>query len=210
MEAMEKMKKTAFTLIELLIVVAIIGILAAIAVPNFMNAQLRAKLARTYADLKAVQTSIGMYTADTNWAPPDWGEEITTGKSYVALTTPIAYLSSISSCKDPFATKVDQNAASDGYIYCEYGAALRVRSGKLDIEADRVKNYAEGGTTYIMVSGGPDRDTDWPWTNWGAGLLALRTPDKAGPRGDGGVFYSVSNGLNSSGDIVSTSSKIFQ
>lgn len=58
-----------FTLIELLIVVAIIGIIAAIAIPNLLNAIDRGKQKRTMADIRSIGTAIESYSVDNNIYP---------------------------------------------------------------------------------------------------------------------------------------------
>ncbi len=85
------MKKKGFTLIELLIVVAIIGILAAIAVPNFLNAQMRAKIARAESELKSLGGAYTMYKLDNNEWPPHLDGD---PAQHRFVTTPIAYFSS--------------------------------------------------------------------------------------------------------------------
>ena len=81
--------KNSFTLIELLIVAAIIGILAAIAVPNFLQAQIRAKIARALADHRALATAENMYRMDNN----SYHKHAHTPWQHRPLTTPVAYLS---------------------------------------------------------------------------------------------------------------------
>jgi prepilin-type N-terminal cleavage/methylation domain-containing protein len=58
-----------FTLIELLIVVAIIGILAAIAIPNLLSAQRKAKISKALADSKTIVTQANLYNNDYNAYP---------------------------------------------------------------------------------------------------------------------------------------------
>lgn len=90
-------EKNGFTLIELLIVVAIIGILAAIAVPNFLNAQIRAKIARVQSDQRSYSLAIDMYMLDQ-------GNRIPPQDRIYRITTPVAYIASLN--PDPFAPAV--------------------------------------------------------------------------------------------------------
>ncbi|MCC5875483.1 MAG: prepilin-type N-terminal cleavage/methylation domain-containing protein, partial [Candidatus Sumerlaeia bacterium] len=74
-----KVRKVGFTLIELLIVVAIIAILAAIAVPNFLEAQVRAKVSRVQADQRTIATALESYHVDNNKYPMDFAEKAGNG-----------------------------------------------------------------------------------------------------------------------------------
>ncbi len=128
------MKRYGFTLIELLIVVAIIAILAAIAVPNFLEAQTRAKVSRAEADQRTLATALEAYASDNNNKYPPSGipQEVSLGKPpectiytpvpvpgvrglaqtpyevriqrLAWLTTPIAYITSV--LNDPFSVGV--------------------------------------------------------------------------------------------------------
>lgn len=189
------MKPSGFTLIELLIVVAIIGILAAIAVPNLLNAQTRAKIARVQADVRTLALAVDTYRLDHNAVPPDMntGPWPTYMISHVAvLSTPVAYVTQFP--RDPFNPGADTAKAGwvpDPYEFwhSEYftkkGSAGTFWSpfeiNELNADSD-FRNY-----NAIIYSVGPSRTRYYP--------------GQAYQRGCWHWDYNASNGLISFGSI---------
>jgi prepilin-type N-terminal cleavage/methylation domain-containing protein len=169
--------RSGFTLIELLIVVAIIAILAAIAVPNFLEAQVRAKVSRTKNDLRAMATAMELYFVDNNrytrdsdssldaidvgdaafnTSNPNWG---LCANGALTLTTPVAYITSLLS--DPFVVDIQvDGAGANGY---------RIGSGSWSYASPPINpsdhqdshlTFETVGRTpaYVIIGVGPDKN----------------------------------------------------
>ena len=107
-----------FTLIELLVVVAIISILAAIGLPNFLEAQVRAKVARAKNDLRMLATALEAYHVDNHGYPQ--ANFVPRFRRFLPLSTPIAYISTIPS--DPFNSTDPGHGSFPGRAQYQFGS----------------------------------------------------------------------------------------
>ncbi|MEO8376238.1 MAG: type II secretion system protein GspG [Candidatus Sumerlaeota bacterium] len=195
--------RSAFTLVELLITVAIIGILAAIAVPNFLEAQTRAKVTRALADMRSLRTAVEAYAVDNNAYPID-GSKVGDHQPYDLLpthvTSPIAYITSQPA--DPFRNLrfltivpgSDESAFSVSYFlnYRYRNIPYTFNNALSSPQGSQLQWAHEGheGKCFLW-SDGPDRGNG-PTQTIQVGIFDL----------DVSIDYDPTNGTLSTGDIV--------
>lgn len=176
---MLKALSRGFTLIELLIVVAIIAILAAIAVPNFLEAQTRAKAARAKNDERNIATGLEAYYTDANCYPWSNGSSRAFAFGTIGggmqltlerLSTPIAYITGGGSFIDPFKAigtyqgatletikTIEQYSPEDRDNFQTYWYIARARNQSVWDDGTPPGGPNERPTWWILESCGPDR-----------------------------------------------------
>lgn len=175
---------SAFTLIELLIVVVIIAILAAIAVPNFLEAQVRSKVSRAQADLRTISLAVEVYRVDNNRYPPAELFDDFTARS-IPLTTPIAYITTFPN--DPLYRQVLGAFGGPNSKYAYVPGNIYFTSP--------VVNEQWRGKVYSLASRGPDGSL-----NFGGYCMARPEAIASGANLRGS--YDATNGTVSSGDVI--------
>ena len=195
------MKRKAFTLIELLIVVAIIAILAAIAIPNLLEAQVRSKVSRVKADMATLKTALETFRLDRGQYPPDSSYGVIVYIDRLKyLTTPVAYITSVP--KDPFVDKgkTIEYCASEQYNPYKAGGSKSAEflyPLTYDFAARRGPNGWESRQVWAKISRQPDS------VYWG--MRSVGPDGWPAWLGDAMPSYDPTNGTVSRGNIYRTS-----
>ena len=201
------MRSRAFTLIELLIVIAIILILISIALPNFLEAQIRAKLTRATAELRTLMAALESYQIDFRRYPLDdnevptplhlfGGQDINGADwySFMVLTTPHQYLKTIP--RDLFQDDTRSGYAEIPYLTYNYHEQKSLLDPRGTPGAGRI--LRQYGISWVVFGIGPDKK----WQIETVAELLIIQAILAAKSGGSTFTYSPTNGTTSLGDLI--------
>jgi len=202
-------RKAAFTLIELLIVVAIIAILAAIAVPNFLEAQTRAKVSRCAADCRSIRTGLESYAVDSNHYPEgDQGvaDLMQNGCALLRLSTPIAYMTSVP--RSPFKEEnmgysVTPRLCNRMVTYLYVRAEFAPPGNGTDTDNNGITDNYEKDRAYYLASNDPAAPASLKMGgNWELKSVGPNNFDDRNTISTNARVYDPTNGTISPGDVI--------
>jgi prepilin-type N-terminal cleavage/methylation domain-containing protein len=87
MKAMKTSRKAGFTLVEIMIVVAIIGLLAAIAIPNFIKARATSQANACINNLRQIDAAINEWALETGQSNSASVATVATVSAYIKLNS---------------------------------------------------------------------------------------------------------------------------
>ncbi len=163
-------KQEGFTLIELMIVVAIIGILAAIAIPNFLQYQMKSRQAEAKTNLGAIRTSMTAFQAERGcylgipvWpianTPTTTGKNTPTAWSTAATPAPggIINYCTVTYTAPATASFLDVGFVATGSVLYQYGSVPVATGGVVPVLACAPAAFA---TNTNALAGGAGAATD--------------------------------------------------
>jgi hypothetical protein len=207
--------------IEVLLFLIILSVFSATASPNFLNAHVRAKIARCYADMTCISIAINSLQIDFDHLPIDtWDDDTIEGRDILkeifngvgdfleasrktshflaVLTSPVSYMSSVPS--DPFMSKLrSENSMGFGspfdcYVYCDVDP--RIPGRNQGIQALNSPLAEQFGITPLKTG---------EYALIGLGPDGILGDGASGADSLRGLPYNATNGIMSRGDIVMTS-----
>ncbi|MEO6922227.1 MAG: prepilin-type N-terminal cleavage/methylation domain-containing protein [Bryocella sp.] len=123
-----KSSEEGFTLIELMIVIVIIGILASIAIPNYIKMVKRANEAVLRTDLQVMRQAIDSYTADKEKAPDSLDDLVQAGYLREVPVDPVTHAKD-TWITDQSDTMMDINQTAGGIDNVHSGAQTLASDG---------------------------------------------------------------------------------